>query len=389
MRHDLRETVVELFTSKFGRSPSWLAKAPGRLEILGNHTDYNEGFVLSAATNLATAFAILPVEGTLCEIFSGTTGGMTTFDVNGIDAPVPRDWANYVKGVVKALRKRGHNLGGFKGAVLSDVPLSAGMSSSAALEISACFAIGAAFGITLPPEEWARVGQSAENEFIGVKTGLLDQFSSIFGRKDKLIMTDFREVRVVKEVALPSDYVFVVANTMVKHDLVESDYNLRRESCERAASAIKEAHPNVRTLRDVDLALLNASKELLTTTDFRRASHIVGENTRVLDAVNALAANDIGKFGKLLFDSHMSSVENFENSCPELDYLVELAQTLPGCVGARLSGGGFGGITIHLLRSDLAAQYRERVSTAFLLKTGKEATTLICQTGDGAMAEKL
>ncbi len=389
MQQDVKKKVVDLFVSKFGTVPAWLAVAPGRLEVLGNHTDYNEGFVLSAATNLATAFAILPVEGTKCELFSGTTEGMSTFDVDGIDRPVPRDWANYVKGVVKALRKRGHALGGFKAAVVSDVPLSAGMSSSAALEIAACFALAGAFGITLPPEEWARIGQSVENDFIGVKTGLLDQFSSIFGKKDKLILCDFREVRVVKAVPLPSDYLFVVANTMVKHDLVESDYNLRRESCERAAAAIRGAHPSVRALRDVDPELLERSKSLMSATDFRRAAHVVGEDSRVMKTVKALEDNDILKFGELMFESHRSSIENFENSCPELDHLVELARTIPGCVGARLSGGGFGGITIHLVRSDMASQYKERLETAYRLRTGKDTTTLICQTGDGALSERL
>ena len=207
-------------------------------------------------------------------------------------------------------------IGGFKAAIVSDVPLSAGMSSSAALEISACFALAGAFDIKLPPEEWARIGQSVENNYIGVKTGLLDQFSSIFGRKDKLILCDFREVRVVKEVPLPSDYVFVVSNTMVKHNLVESDYNLRRESCERAAAAIKKANPSVRSLRDVDPDMLARSKELLSSTDFRRAAHIVGEDHRVLEAVKALEADDIRGFGDLLLESHTSSIENFENSCP-------------------------------------------------------------------------
>ena len=380
--------LATIFEKYYGRRPDVISRAPGRLEILGNHTDYNEGFVLSAATEQATSIALARRGGTICTLRDTALEDQTfTIDLNDLDHPAKGDWTNYIKGVLVELRRRGIRFGAFDLLLNSTVPLSAGMSSSAALEISFCYALKKAYGIELPKADWARVGQSVENCYLGLKTGLLDQFSSIFGKKDSLILCDFRKVEVLDTVPLPAGYGFLVANTLVKHNLVESDYNRRRESCENACAVIAAKESAVKKLRDVDRALLERYKNDMDITDYRRALHVVGEDERVMQGVESLRAGDVKTFGRLLFESHESSRVNFENSCPELDALVEIAHTLPECLGARLSGGGFGGITIHLIKLSDAETYRNRLETAYRSMTGKEIKTILCAIGDGAQVE--
>lgn len=381
--------IIEQFKKTYGKSPVAVSRAPGRLEILGNHTDYNQGLVLSAAVAQSTEFAIAPVSGRKCALCDFRDGSRVEFNLDEIDHAKPKDWSNYVKGMIVELRKRGIEVGAFEGAILSTVPLSAGMSSSAALEVSAGFAFSAAFGIELPKSDWARIGQGVENHYIGVSSGLLDQFSSIFGHHNALILSDFRTVEVLKTVNLHEGYVLVVANSMVKHNLVDSEYNTRRKDCESAAAKIGMVVKSVKALRDVTPDMLERNAHLLTRQEYRRALHIVGENDRVLRGVEFLEQGKIEEFGKLLFESHRSSIENFENSCPELDFLVEQAKSIPGCLGARLSGGGFGGISIHLVAESEADTYCQRLATAFKLQTGKDAEMIKCAIGEGASVEKV
>ncbi|HJH02652.1 galactokinase [Victivallis vadensis] len=383
------EKLINDFTKFYGAAPTVAARAPGRLEILGNHTDYNQGFVLSCAVEQDTRFALRPVEGKHCRVKDFRDGSVREFDLDDIDKAIPRDWANYVKGVIVELRKRGIEVGAFDAGMESSVPLSAGMSSSAAFETAAGFAMREAFGIELSNADWARVGQGVENHYMGLKSGLLDQFSSIFGKKDSMILTDFRSVEVLRTVPLPAGYSIVVINSMVKHNLVDSEYNVRRQDCEAAAEKLAQIYPDVKTLRDVSLEQLAAAKSALTEREYRRALHVVGECTRVIEAVRMLEHNDVKGFGRLWFDSHESSRVNFENSTEELDYLVELAKSVPGGLGARLSGGGFGGITIHLVATDGAEEYAKRVQAGFKARTGIDAEYIICAIGDGATSRKL
>ena len=373
---------IENFTKRFGAAPAVCAAAPGRLEVLGNHTDYNEGFVLSAAVDRATTVSMSPVDGSICTIHENGTD--VTLDLNDLETYVKGDWRNYLKGLLLELKKRTCKFGAFNDELSSTVPLSAGMSSSAALEMAFSFALKTIYGIELSLPDWARVGQGVENNFMGLKSGLLDQFSSLYGKKDNLILCDFRTVEVLKTVSMPAGWCMVVANTMVKHNLVESDYNQRRQSCENALAAIQKTHPEVKALRDVDSAMLDACKGDMDLTDWKRAKHVVGEDERVMEGVRLLEAGDVRGFGKLLFESHESSRIMFENSCKELDALVEIAKSIPGCAGARLSGGGFGGISIHLVEADKAADYCERLKIAYGIMTGKVVETLVCGIGDGA-----
>ena len=385
----MKQDLIDSFAAAYSAKPAAYSRAPGRLEILGNHTDYNEGFVLSCATGQATEMAIAAIPGRICKLQNPPLKGEFTIDLDDMDTPRPKDWTNYIKGVLVELRRRGVSYPAFEVLFKSSVPLSAGMSSSAALEMAFCMALKQLAGIDLPLPEWARVGQSVENVYLGLKSGLLDQFSSLYGKKDSFILCDFRSVEVLKTVTMPSGWKIVVANTMVKHNLVESDYNQRRESCERATKVIQGKFPQVKTLRDVSSAMLEECKSILDHTDYLRAKHVVGEDERVMKGVELLEARKVEEFGALWFQSHESSRDCFENSCPELDVLVELAHTIPGCVGARLSGGGFGGISIHLVRESEAQNYCERLAAAYKLKTGKTIETVICSIGDGASAESL
>ena len=381
--------LVKLFEQHFGLKARARAQAPGRLEILGNHTDYNEGLTLSAAVSQNTEFVIATLPGRVCKLKDFRDGSEVEFNLDDIDKAKPKDWSNYVKGVICELRKRKIEVGAFAGGILSTVPLSAGMSSSAALEVSAGFAFSAAFGIDLPGTEWALVGQGVENHYMGLKSGLLDQFSSIFGKEDALIYSDFRTNEVIENVFLPHGYMIVVANSLVKHNLVDSEYNTRRHSCEQVVADLRKVNPAIKALRDVTMDFLVANKAKLNHQDYLKALHVVDENERVIKGVELLGKGDIHAFGKLLFESHESSKKNFENSCPELDCLVELASSLPGCIGARLSGGGFGGISIHLVEAAQADDYCRRLTAAYKLKTGKETETIQCSIGAGAGVVKL
>lgn len=383
-------SAIELFQKHFNFVPSILGIAPGRLEILGNHTDYNEGFVLSAAVSQKTEFAARPTGGKKCRLVSAFDEKIIEFDLDNLNvSQSEKCWTDYIKGLICEIRKRGSDIGAFDAAVSSDVPLSAGMSSSAALEISALFAFRKLFDLKFSDTELAKIGQGAENNYVGVKSGLLDQFSSINGKRNNLILCDFRKNEVLRNVAVPEGYVIVVFNSMVKHTLVESDYNVRRESCMSALNDLRRRYPQIKALRDITIEMLEAAREELAFIDYRRALHVVSENDRVMKAVSALESSDMQAFGNLLYESHESSRVNFENSCPELDYLIELSRSVPGCIGARLSGGGFGGITIHFVRKELAKDYARKVATAYKIQTGNVSEPIFCELGDGASSRYL
>ena len=385
------QEFLKQFEDFFGHKAAVLAKAPGRLEILGNHTDYNEGFVLSCAVSLGVTIAIAENGLDYCRVRNPEFAPDKESLIDPVN-PGPAlsgDWTNYIKGVIVELAKRNIRVKPFDALVKSDLPVASGMSSSAALEVGFSFAFKELFGIELANEEWARIGQAVENSYLGLKTGLLDQFSSIFGEKNALILSDFRTVEVLRTVPLPEGYVPVVANSMIKHNLVDSEYNSRRQECEGAAAKISAKYPEIKTLRDVSPELLESCRDDLALLEYKRAKHVVGECDRVKKAEKCLAENDIETFGRLLFESHLSSRDNFENSTVELDYLVELAGTVPGCIGARLSGGGFGGITVHLVRKSNKDAYMSAIRQAYKLQTGVDPQIIACEIGQGARAVKL
>ena len=382
---DTIDAFLNRYSDHYGAAATFAAQAPGRLELLGNHTDYNQGFVLSCAVGLYTRFALRPVAGRSCRIVDFRSGEEMGFSLDELDAPPEINGAGYIRGVVVQLRNRGAEVPAFEAALESDVPLSAGMSSSAALEISAALAIGSACGVELDIADWARLGRAVENDFFGLRSGLLDQLSSLCGEKEKLLLCDFRSESVTRTLPLAPGYAIVVVNSMKKHKLVDSAYNERRADCEHAAEVLGQLFPGASTLRDISLEELGAARSRLAWREYRRALHVVGECQRVLAGVRHLEEQDMQGFGRLWFDSHESSRMNFENSTPELDFLVSEAHSLGAC-GARLSGGGFGGITVHLVPEEKAPEYTKRIVAAYRLHTGLEAQTLILHPGAGAGA---
>lgn len=379
---DLRETLCQAFAAAFGGAPQVTSRAPGRLEILGNHTDYNEGTVLSVAVDRATFVAAALSGSSQCRVVDAIHHDERRFDAAAIGAPQPGDWANYIKGLVVELAKRGIAVPGFHAVIGSTVPMSAGMSSSAALEMSVLLAILRLARRELDWRDAAKVGQACENLYVGAKTGLLDQFSSLKGKADHLVYSDFRSLEV-RTVPLPAGTALVVANSMAKHTLT-NEYNERREACEAAVRVLRARDPGIRALRDVSLAQLEAAQAGMDPVVYRRALHVVGEITRVETGVKALAANDLKRFGALMFESQHSSTHYFENSTAELDALVSIGRGLPGALGARLSGGGFGGITVHLVEADAAGPYAQALGQRYREATGLNAEITVCHAADGA-----
>lgn len=372
-----QQAAEEGFRKHFGMDAAITSRAPGRLEILGNHTDYNQGTVLSVAVDRAMFIAASPVAGKICSLHDLKSNSDRSFNLDELANPRKGDWANYIKGLVVELQKRGIAVPAFNAVLYGTVPLSAGMSSSAALEMAMLAILNRLAAANLPWLEMARIGQATENNYIGANTGLMDQLSSLKGKAGCLIYSDFRTFEV-ENVAMPEGTVFVVANSMVKHNLT-NEYNERREACEDAAATLK-----IPALRDATTRMLEDNRAILKPSSYRRALHVVGEIERVARGRAALAAGDIRLFGRIMSQSHQSSIENFENSCPEIDKLVEIGGTLPGFLGARLSGGGFGGISVHLVEAPQAESYMASLADGYRRATGLDAQIMQCTAADGA-----
>lgn len=370
MENVLFKTAAAKFLDQFESEPAIAAFAPGRIEVLGNHTDYNEGFVLSAAINLGICFLASPVKEKTCRLVAGNLSQEAQFMA---DSPRPgqeHSWSNYVKGVLAGLAARLPVRTGFNALFLSDIPMAAGLSSSAALEMSAGLALSKLYGMDIPKLELAQIGQKAEHEFAGVKCGLMDQITSLSGREGGLVMTDFRSLDI-RDIPLrgrtrDEKPCFVVCNTGVKHTLVDSEYNERRARCEEASLFFKSAlsHP-VAALRDVSWKEWEELSPRMNPVASRRAAHVISENARVMQGAELLTDGRLQEFGKLMFESHDSSRNYFENSCPELDFIVETAMSMPSVSGARLSGGGFGGCAIVLTGECTADSTAAAISAAF------------------------
>lgn len=348
--------IQERFTALFGRHPEVVASAPGRLEVLGNHTDYNAGLTLSCAANHRCDAALIRLEGSSAMLASTAFGSrVETFPI-AAPLAIAREghWVNYILGIVSGLQTRGHSVPGFAVLVDSDIPQSAGLSSSAALEMAVLTGLAQLMQLDLAPIELARIGQWAECQVVGAETGLLDQLTSLCGKRDCLLHTDFRSLGH-RTIPFPAGWAFVAVDSGVKHNLALG-YNDRRSSCEAAASAMR-----IQSLRDATPDLLERFRAVMADYAYSCAQHILDENLRVDQAVQALADQDMGCFGRLMFESHRSSRYCFRNSCPELDRRIDFAESDRRCLGARLSGGGFGGITIHLTRVEDAESYREAI----------------------------
>ena len=364
------DELIAKFEATYGKKPQVVSYAPGRIEVLGNHTDYNEGYVFSTAINYGTFFAIVPNDLGVNRVTAGDLMHTVTFPLEGAKPVTEDTWANYVIGTVAGLAKIKPQTAGFDGMFLGNVPMGFGLSSSAALEMCTAKAVCGLYGIEADNVTLAKVGQAAEHDYAGCSCGLLDQISSLCGAYGKLVKTDFRTLKV-ETVDMGPDVCFLMCNPHAKHALVDGQYNSRRKDCEEAAAYFAKvlSHP-VRALRDVSMAEWEAYNNGLDEVVAKRAAHPIGEDERVLKGAKLLEAGDLAAFGQLLFDSHESSRVMFENSCKELDDVVEITKSVPGVLGARLSGGGFGGSVVVMVNARDAETAAQAIASAYAKKTG-------------------
>ncbi len=377
----MTETLITRFRDVFARGPDIIARAPGRIEFIGNHTDYNGGPVLGAAIDRSVWVGLSPRTDGLRRFASDVKPGIVEFAAS---APIERlsgqrSWVNYPLGVLAAMRDTGLTVpAGFDYMAVSNVPLGAGLSSSAAIELSSALAFLQATGASLAREDLVKLGRKAENEFVGVPCGILDQGVSGFGRRDHLVYIDCRGPSF-DTVPLPAGSNFWIFNTHTKHALIDGLYAARHQECMEAAKVI-----GVPFLVDATPGMLAASEQKLSRTTFKRARHVIDEIARVSGAVAALRSGDLNAVGKLLLASHRSSRTWFENSCPELDYLVDSLESEAGVYGARLTGGGFGGAAMALTSDAFGDESGMRISDAYLAKFGSRPEVIHARTGDGA-----
>jgi galactokinase len=373
--------LSESFRHAFGAAPA-LYRAPGRVNLIGEHTDYNDGFVLPAALELATYVAAAARADRRLRVRSLRGDVEAEFDLDDPDPTPRRDWSDYVRGVAVMLMQDGHRLGGADLLIDSTVPVGAGLSSSAALEVSVGYALLDLAGIAVDRKQLALTCQRAENEFVGMRCGIMDQFISCHGQDAHALLLDCRSLGF-RLVPIDPAVRVVICNSMVHHELAGGEYNLRRADCERGVALLAPLLPGIRALRDVTFAQLEAHKGVLPDVTYRRCRHIVTENARVEEAGAALEAGHVAAFGRLMNESHVSMRDDYEISCLEIDILVDLAWAIDGVLGSRMTGGGFGGCTVSLVRADAVERFSEQLAAGYRSRTGITPQIFVCSPGDG------
>lgn len=373
----MKDRVSEIFITHFGEYPPLLVRAPGRVNLIGEHTDYNDGFVLPMAIDHAVWIALSPRPDANVRVFSAGYEQWGQFDLANFSHE-NAGWLEYIKGTAWSLQGAEHKLLGWEGVMAGDVPIGAGLSSSAALEMATARAFAAVSGLDWQPASMALLGQKAENEWVGVNCGIMDQMISAAGEAEHALLIDCRSLDT-QSVPLPPDTTVVVMDTATRRGLVDSAYNERRAQCEAAA-----AYFGVQALRDVSLETFTAKAAGLDPLTRRRARHVINENERTLAAVEAMHQGDPIILGQLMNDSHASLRDDFVVSNKELNVMVEIAQAQEGCYGARMTGAGFGGCAIALVRSAVAKSFAPTVARSYQAATQLEPSIYICEATNGA-----
>jgi galactokinase len=369
------ENLKSKFTEKYGANPR-IFRAPGRVNLIGEHTDYNDGFVMPCAIDFATFVAASVRDDRKIRVASVNFPGEYEFDLDNPTAKIEESWARYVQGVALILERNGHRLKGADILIESNVPIGAGLSSSAALEVSTGFSLSSISGVRVEKWELAKIGQAAEHEYAGVRSGIMDQFASAFGVENHALFLDCRSLDW--EPIPLSTAKFIICNTKTKHELADGEYNKRRADCEEAARLL--GHESLRGVTPEEFD--EKSKDLPERLQ-KRARHVITENRRVLDAVEALKDGDLPKFGKLMNESHESLRHDYEVSSKELDMMVKIVRSQPSVLGARMTGGGFGGCTVNLLESDASENFTETVSDEYQKVTGITPEIYVCNAAAG------
>jgi galactokinase len=373
-----------LFAELYGGHPT-VYRAPGRVNLIGEHTDYNDGFVMPAALNLYTYVAVTPRPDRRLRVYSENFDEACDVDLDSIRPGKSGHWSDYVRGVAGVLESSGYKLRGADLAIASEVPLGSGLSSSAALEVSTAWALLSNSEINVDRNAIPQICQQAEHLYPETKCGIMDQFISCHGRAGHALMLDCRSLDF-QLLPLPGDVRLMVCNTMVRHEHASGGYNTRQGECQEGLRALQQALPEIRALRDVTIDELEQHRSRLSPLIYKRIRHVVTENERVKMAASALQAADMAKLGELMADSHRSLRDDYEVSTPELDLMVELARDQKDVYGARMTGGGFGGCTINLVDSARAGEVQQRLEQNYEAKTGLSPTIIICEASDGAGA---
>ncbi|MBZ5682654.1 MAG: galactokinase [Acidobacteriia bacterium] len=372
------------FEHIYGSVPR-IFRAPGRVNLIGEHTDYNDGYVMPAAIGFFTQVAIAPRSDRKLVVRSEEFERDFEFDLDHLPQSRVGAWCDYVLGVASVLQQEGHALRGANLLVRGEVPIGAGLSSSAAVEVASALALLSLNGAAMALPEVAKLCQRSENNFVGARVGIMDQFVSCMGKAGHAFFLDCRSLEF-KLVPMPPDIRLVVCNTMVKHALASGSYNQRREECEEGVKILARWDPAIRALRDVSLELLERHAKDLSEDVYKRCLHVVREDQRVLDAAECLRKGDLKRLGELMRDSHRSLRDLYEVSCRELDVMVEAAEGLPGYCGGRMTGGGFGGCTVSLVHSANAEDFAQEIAKRYEAATGIKPNVYVCSAEDGAQA---
>lgn len=378
---ELKSKIRKEFEERFGNAAGSVYASAGRINLIGEHTDYNGGFVFPGAIDKVIMAEIRPNGTDKVRVYSIDIKDYAEFGLNEDDAP-EASWARYIFGVAREILKRGGIVKGFDAVFAGNVPLGAGLSSSAALESCFAFALNDLFNDnSIDKFELARIGQSTEHNYCGVNCGIMDQFASVMGQQGKLMRLDCRSMEFEYFPFAPEDYELVLVDSRVKHELADSPYNKRRQSCERVAKRL-----GIETLRDADMDALDSIRTDITAEDYFRAKFVIEEKDRVLAVCDALVAGDYETVGRKMYETHAGLSKDYEVSCEELDYLNDLAREC-GVTGSRIMGGGFGGCTINLVRKDLRDAFVEKARTEFAKKYGHEPKIYDVVISDGAHKE--
>jgi galactokinase len=379
--HDPEE-LRSLHLSRFKAEPEIFA-APGRVNLIGEHTDYAEGFVMPAAIDFATLAGISARTDGKIAIYSENFTEECTFDAEALPVSAGKHWSDYPMGVIAILAGEGHRMTGFSLSLFGDVPLGSGLSSSAAIEVATALAVTALLKVHYPGPQLARLCQRAENEFVGANCGIMDQFISANGEENHALLLDCRDLSF-RLAPIPANVALVIANTMVKHSVAGGEYTTRRAEVEEAARVIARHKPEVRFLRDATVEDLKRWGTEMSPNALKRARHVITENTRTVAAAEALIHHNLKELGRLMAEAHESYSKDFEASCSEADTMVTLANELPGLIGARLTGGGFGGCTINLVEQKEARRFAEALGASYANATGITPQIHICHASSGA-----
>jgi galactokinase len=386
---EIIDHITKIYQKKFGDPPAHMARAPGRVNLLGEHVDYNDGFVLPAAIDRATYLAFSRTDSDQTTLVAADFNQEASFSPRSIPSktqsdgsPLP-EWALYPAGIMWVLNEEHLSTDGMKAVYASNVPRGSGLSSSASVEMAFMIAWQTLGGWTLPAMQRARLGQKAENQYVGVNCGIMDQFASACGVKNHLLLLDCRSLEW-KTVSLPEDVSIVIADTKVRRKLTSGEYNQRRAACEEAVRLLKPNLPNIHSLRDVSVEEFNQFARKLPPEVSKRARHVVEEIERSKQAEALLGAGNVQRFGELMNECHVSLRDLYEVSCPELDVMTRIAQSLDGCYGARLTGAGFGGCTVNLVAREQAQTFSELLAKSYQAEMGYSPEIYITHAANGA-----